>query len=398
MKAVVFRGVGDIRLEEVADPELEQETDAIVRMTSTAICGTDLHLVRGTWPGMQPGTVLGHEGVGVVEEVGAGVRNFRPGDRVVICSTICCGYCSYCRAGYQAQCDNANPNGPGTAFFGGPAEAGGFHGLQAERARIPFASVTMVKLPDEITDDQAITLSDVFPTGYFGADIARIKQGETVAVFGCGPVGQFAIASSILMNAGRVFAIDCVESRLEAAAEQGAEIIDFSAEDPVASLAQLTGGIGPDRVIDAVGVEAERMAGPAGEPDGEWRARYEAELEEIAPRRARGDRWQPGNAPTAALEWAVQAIAKAGTIAVIGAYPKAVRWFPIGEAMLKNLKVQMGTCNHRRYIPRLIELVRSGAVDPSRVLSQIQPMDSAIRAYEAYDERQPGWLKVELQP
>src|SRR6185312_8866164 len=198
MKAVVFHGVGDIRLDNVPEPRMLAENDAIVRLTASAICGTDLHLVRGTIPGMVPGTILGHEGVGIVEEVGLGVRNFNPGDRVVIPSTIGCGACSYCRAGYFAQCDQANPNGPaaGTAFFGGPKESGPFHGLQAEFARIPFANVGLVKLPGAVTDEQAILLSDIFPTGYFGADLAEIKAGDTVAVFGCGPVGQFAIASA----------------------------------------------------------------------------------------------------------------------------------------------------------------------------------------------------------
>ena len=213
MKAVVFHGIGDIRLDDVPEPKIEQPTDAIVSLTASAICGTDLHMVRGTFAGMVPGTILGHEGVGIVEAIGSDVRNLNVGDRVVIASTIACGYCSYCRAGYYAQCDNANPNGPsaGTAFFGGPKETGPFNGLQAEKARIPFANVGLVKLPDEVIDNQAILLSDIFPTGYFGADMADIKPGHTVAVFGCGPVGQFAIASAKLMDAGRILAVDTIQ-------------------------------------------------------------------------------------------------------------------------------------------------------------------------------------------
>ena len=184
MKAVAFYGVGDIRLVDLPDPHLQERTDAIIRITASAICGTDLHMVRGTMPGMEHGTVLGHEAVGIVEEVGPDVRNFKVGDRVVVPSTIACGSCSYCRAGYHAQCDHANPNGPqaGTAFFGGPKETGPFQGLQAERARIPFANVGLVKLPAEVSDDQAILLSDIFPTGYFGAELAEIRVGDTVAV------------------------------------------------------------------------------------------------------------------------------------------------------------------------------------------------------------------------
>jgi threonine dehydrogenase-like Zn-dependent dehydrogenase len=259
MKAVVFHGIGDIRLDDVPEPTIEQPGDAIVRITASAICGTDLHFVRGTMPGMQDGTILGHEGVGVIEQLGAEVRNFSPGDRVVIPSTIACGYCAYCRAGYYAQCDEANPNGKqaGTAFYGGPAITGPFQGLQAEKARIPFAAVNLIKLPDEVTDDQAILLSDIFPTGYFGAELAGIKPGHTVAVFGCGPVGQFAIASARLMSAGRIFAVDCIADRLDAARAQGAEAIDFDSDDPVETIQALTGGIGVDCAIDAVGVDAE---------------------------------------------------------------------------------------------------------------------------------------------
>ena len=198
MKALVFHGVGDLRVETVKDPSLEQPSDALIRLTTSAICGTDLHMVRGTLAGMVPGTVLGHEGVGVIEAVGDEVRSFRPGDRVVVCSTIACGNCVYCRAGYFSQCDRANPNGPesGTAFFGGPKSTGPFDGMQAEKVRVPFAHVGLVKVPEDVTDEQAILISDIFPTGYFAADLAEIGAGDTVAVFGCGPVGQFTIANS----------------------------------------------------------------------------------------------------------------------------------------------------------------------------------------------------------
>src|SRR4051812_16971711 len=181
MKAVVFHGVGDIRLDRVAEPRIKDDNDAIVRLTASAICGTDLHMIRGTFPGMKPGTILGHEGVGIVEALGPDVRNFNVGDRVVITSTIACGNCAYCRVGYYAQCDKANPNGPGTAFFGGPINAGGFDGMQAEKVRVPFAFVNMLKLPENVTDDQAILLSDIFPTAYFGAELAEVQPGNTVA-------------------------------------------------------------------------------------------------------------------------------------------------------------------------------------------------------------------------
>lgn len=379
MKAVVFHGVGDIRLDTVKDPALEAPTDAIIKITSSAICGTDLHMIRGTMPGMKPGTVLGHEAVGIVEEVGKQVRNLRPGDRVVIPSTIACGYCSYCRDGYQAQCDHANPNGPqaGTAFFGGPEATGPFNGLQAEYARTPFAASSLVRLPEEVDDDRAILLSDIFPTGYFGAELAEITQGDTVAVFGCGPVGQFAIMSARLMGADRIIAVDCYEDRLDMARAQGAEVIDFNQDDPVEAIKELTGGIGPDRVIDAVGVDAMKPSNGKKPADKVWK---------------------PGDGPSQVLEWMVKCVAKAGTISIIGVYPETSKEFPIGAAMNKNLTIKAGNCNHRRYVPHLVDLVRSGTVDPLTILTKVEPLLSAIDAYESFDKRASGWVKVKLDP
>lgn len=400
MKAVVFRGIGDIRLEDVEEPRIEKPTDAIVRLSASAICGTDLHMIRGTMPGMKPGTILGHEGVGYVEELGEDVRNFSVGDRVVICSTICCGTCSYCRAGYYSQCDEANPNGPGTAFFGGPELAGGFHGMQAEKVRVPLAHMTMVKVPEGVTDEQAILISDIFPTGYMAAEMAEITPGDTVAVFGCGPVGQFAIASAKLLGAGRIFAVDCHEDRLEMARMQGAEIINFDEEDPVETLKRFTGGIGVDRAIDAVGVDAMHAHhGPAAKKAKAEKKEFQRELKEVAPEQnPKGDNWVPGDAPSQALIWAVQGLCKAGTLSIIGVYPQTARTFPIGEAMNKNLTLKMGNCDHRKYVPRLLELVRAGTVDPTAILSHVEPMTNALDAYRNFDARRPGWVKVELEP
>jgi threonine dehydrogenase-like Zn-dependent dehydrogenase len=392
MKAVVFHAVGDIRLDEVPDPEIQEPTDAIVRLTSSAICGTDLHMVRGTLSGMKEGTILGHEGVGIVEEVGAQVRNLDPGDRVVVGSTVGCGYCSYCRAGYYAQCDNANPNGPqaGTAFFGGPEATGPIDGMQAEYARVPYASVTCVKLPENVTDEQAIMISDIFPTGYFGADIAGVSDGDTVTVLGCGPVGQFAIVSAFMMGAGRVFAVDNQPDRLQMARAQGAEVVNFEEEDPVGTVQELTGGIGTDRVIEAVGVDAEA---PGGERD-------EQETSQVAPEQnpQEGGLWAPGGAPSQSAVWATQAVCKAGTIGVIGVFPPQAMTFPIGALQQRNLTAKGGNCNHRRYIPRLVGLVASGAFDPTEVLTQREPVTGAIEAYETFDRRRPGWIKTELLP
>src|SRR2546421_2455054 len=402
MKAVVFHGIGDIRLDNVREPELEKPTDAIVRLTSSAICGTDLHMIRGTMAGMKPGTILGHEGVGIVEEVGTAVRNLKQGDRVVIPSTIACGNCSYCRCGYYAQCDKANPNGPeaGTAFFGGPETSGPFDGLQAEFARIPYANVGLVKLPSDIDDDQAILLSDIFPTGFMAAELAEIRPGNTVAVFGCGPVGQFAIASAKLLNAGRIFAIDAIASRLEMAREQGAEVINFNEEDPVEVLKSFTGGIGVDRAIDAVGVDANAPpAGPGATKAKLKKPMYKAEQKKVAPKtNEKGDNWHPGDAPSQVLSWAVEATAKAGTLSIIGVYPETAQTFPIGQAMEKNLTLKMGNCNHRKYIAKLVDLVRTGAIDPQEILTQVEPLTNVIDAYRQFDLRQPGWIKVKLEP
>jgi threonine dehydrogenase-like Zn-dependent dehydrogenase len=401
MRAVVWRGVGDIAVEDVPEPKIKDPTDAVVRLTASAICGTDLHFIRGTLSGMKKGRILGHEGVGIVEELGDNVRNFNVGDRVVICSTIACGYCSYCRAGYYAQCDHASPSGE-TAFYGSPDESGGYDGLQAEKARIPFANVGMVKLPEAISDDQAILLSDIFPTGWMAADLAEIKDGNTVVVFGCGPVGQFTIAAAKLQGAGRVFAVDQVASRLEMARAQGAEVIDFSREDPVEALRALTGGIGPDRAIDAVGMDADRPhGGPAAKKlkkEGED-TRLDEEVKEAVPKaKPKGDNWHPGDAPSLVMQWAVEALAKAGTLSIIGVYGDSSRRFPIGAAMNKNLTVKMGNCNHRKYVPKLIDLVLARAIDPARILTQKQPLSEAVNAYLAFDTRQDQWIKVELQP
>jgi threonine dehydrogenase-like Zn-dependent dehydrogenase len=351
---------------------------------------------------MKPGTILGHEAVGIVEQVGSNVRNLQPGDRVVIPSTIACGYCSYCRAGYYSQCDNANPNGrlAGTAFFGGPISSGSFDGLQAEKARIPFANVGPFKLPPSITDDQALMLSDIFPTGYFGAEIAEIDTGDTVAVFGCGPVGQFAIASAKLHGAGRIIAVDNAPDRLDMARSQGAETINFDVDDPVQVILDLTGGIGVDRIIDAVGIDANRpQSGAAFQKSEQLRGQYEMELKQIAPEaRSSGERWTAGNAPSQALRWAIESIDKAGTLAVIGVYPRTAQTFPIGQAMGKNLTINMGNCNHRKYLPYLVDLVESGAVDPTKILTHVKPLSKVLQAYSAFDQHKSGWMKVEIVP
>ncbi|NAS20389.1 alcohol dehydrogenase catalytic domain-containing protein [Herbidospora sp. NEAU-GS84] len=379
MKAVVWHDTGKISLDQVPDPKIQDPEDAVVRITTSAICGTDLHMVRGTMPGMRPGTILGHEAVGVVEEAGPKVRNFNAGDRVLVCSTISCGRCVYCRAGYHAQCDVANPNGPaaGTAFFGGPEATGPFDGLQAEYARIPYAHTGLVAIPPGVSDEQAITVSDIFPTAWFGARLAEVGPGDVVVVLGAGPVGQLAALSARMQGAGRVIIVDGNADRLETARLQNAETVDFNAEDPVEAVKDLTGGVGADRVIDAVGVDAEPPARDRERPG--------------------HDLWEPGEAPDQALRWAVEMADKAGTIGIVGVYPPGFGSFPLGTAMNRNLTVKMGNCHHRRYAPGLLSRIAAGSADPTTILTQQETMPGVLEAYQAFDRREPGWTKVAIE-
>jgi threonine dehydrogenase-like Zn-dependent dehydrogenase len=397
MKAVVFHDIGDVRLENVPEPKIQDQNDAIVRITSSAICGTDLHFIRGTMAGMKKGRIIGHEAVGIVEEVGSAVRNFRKGDRVIVPSTLGCGSCNYCRAGFFSQCDRINAAGKlgGTVFFGGPETNGGLDGLQAEFARVPYAATNLVKLPEEITDDQAIMMSDILPTAYQAAEMAGIHPGDAVAIYGCGPVGMLAIACALHMGAGRVFAIDQVESRLEHARSHGAEAINFSREHPVTTLLELTDGSGPDRVIDAVGIDATTANAARKET-----REFSGEMKTVAPdaNEAKEKGWWVGGAPTQAIEWAVTSVAKAGTLSIIGVYPPQLKSFPIGEVMNKNLTLRTGNCNHRKYLPRLVDLVRSGVMHPEQFFTKRVPVSSAIEAYRHFDQHEHGWLKVKLEP
>jgi threonine dehydrogenase-like Zn-dependent dehydrogenase len=401
MKAVVWHDVGNISVDEVPMPTIQDRADAIVRITTSAICGTDLHMIRGTVPGMVPGTILGHEAVGVIEELGPQVRDFNVGDRVVIPSTIGCGSCVYCRAGYYAQCDNANPHGPsaGTAYYGGPVSTGPFDGLQAEFARVPFAHTNLVPIPPGVSDEQAVMVSDIFPTAWFGARLAEVTSGDVVAVFGAGPVGQLAALSARMQGAGRVLIVDGNADRLETARLQNAETINFNAEHPVQVIRELTGGIGADRVIDAVGIDAQMPKdGPAAADNHDLIERFAAEQDAAAPRIAPVDgSWEPGDAPSLSLRWATQAVAKAGTVGIVGVYPPQHEAFPIGTAMNANLTLKMGNCNHRKYIPGLLSKIAAGQADPTSVWMQQETMPTALAAYQAFDRRGPGWTKVTLE-
>ena len=401
MKAVVFHAIGDIRVDEVPEPVIEQPTDAVVRLTASAICGTDLHFVRGTFSGMSKGQILGHEGVGVVEQVGPEVRNIRVGQRVIIPSTVGCGTCRYCREGGFAQCDVANPQGKraGTVFYGGPDAAGGIKGLQADKARCLWADANLVPIPDEIGDDQAILMSDILPTGWFGADLAKVEEGETVLVFGAGPVGLMAIASAFVMGAGRVIAVDRLPDRLDMARKLGAETVNFDEVEVAKTVVEMTGGDGADKVIEAVGVDAQHAQHGPDAPGLFGKAKEAVEQRLIEPMaNTRGKHFIAGDNPSQSLDWSVECVRKSGTVSIIGVFPPTDREFPIGVALNKNLTLRMGNANHRRYYDVLIDHVRSGRLDPVTILSNVEPMTGAIEAYEAFDQRQPGWIKVELEP
>jgi threonine dehydrogenase-like Zn-dependent dehydrogenase len=316
----------------------------------------------------------------------------------VVCSTVACGTCSYCRAGYFSQCDNANPNGPaaGTSFFGGPEPTGPVNGLQSELARIPYAATTLVKVPDTVTDDQAIMVSDVLPTGWFGARLAEVAEGDTVAVFGAGVVGQCAIASAKRQGATRVLVVDGIEDRLATARRQNAEPINFNVEDPIEVIKDLTGGIGVDRVIDAVGVDSQRpKSGPAAENLPVDEETFEAERKAAAPQgNTSSGQWLAGDAPSLVGRWAAQAVAKAGSIGVIGVYPPTFSAFPLGEAMNRNLTVKAGNCPHRAFIPKLLAMVGGGGLDPTTFITQHSEPLSMVDAYEQFDSRNEGWMKT----
>ena len=317
----------------------------------------------------------------------------------MINSTMSCGACRYCRDGHTAQCDVANPNGPhaGTSFFGGPEATGPINGLQAEYARIPWAQNTMTKLPDSVTDDQAILLSDIFPTAWFGAQLAGVSRGDIVVVLGAGIVGQFSVVSAFKQGAGRVIVVDGVADRLAQARTLGAEIIDFNDVDPVSAVMELTNDIGADCVIDAVGVDAERPArGPAA-PDDDAAAEFDEEVAQVAPDIApQGDLWRPGDAPSQASRWVVAMVAKDGRIGIIGVYSPQAEVYPIGQAMNKNLTVRMGNCDHHSVTPPLIDMVAAGVFDPTALITAHESLAGVIDAYEAFDRREPGWIKVAL--
>lgn len=401
MKALIFKGIGEISLEEVKDPKIIDEKDAIVKIKISAICGTDLHMIRGTMPGVKKGTILGHEAVGIIEKIGKDVKKFKVGDRVIIPSTIGCGTCKYCKKENYSQCDNANPNGPesGTVFFGSPKKAGGVNGMQAEKVRIPYADANLINIPDDISFENVILLSDILPTAYMAVENAQVQPEDNVAVFGCGPVGQLVILCLKNLGVKNIFAIDNIPSRLKMAQEQSAIIINFDEIDPVKKLKELTSGNGPNKIIDAVGIDANHPKGSILDLlfNRTLKKQFRKELKEVAPKtNPSNGNWIPGNAPSQVLQWAADSIAKKGIISLIGVYPEKLRFFPIGKIFGKNITITMGNCNHHKYIPMLIEWIKNGKFDHNKFITHKLMLDEIVEAYKKFDKREDNWIKVIL--
>ena len=392
MRANVWSGRNTVQVENVPDPKILNDRDAIVKITSTAICGSDLHLYDGYIPTMKRGDILGHEFMGEVVETGKGVGNLQVGDRVVVPFPIACGDCWSCRHELYSVCENSNPNAgiaekmfghPTAGIFGYSHITGGYAGGQAEYARVPYADVGPIKIEDDLPDEQVLFLSDIFPTGYFGAELCDIEGGEVIAVFGAGPVGQFAIASALLLGAERVIAIDQYDYRLQMARNKAGatDSIDFSENpDIVEQLKDMTGGRGPDAVIDAVGMEAVHGHGALHAVD---RVKQST--------RSESDRGH-------ALRDAILACRPGGIVSVIGVYGGLLDKFPAGAFMNKGLQLRAGQCHVQKYTRPLYERIRDGQIDPSFVVTHRLALDHASDAFETFKHKQDECVKVVLTP
>ena len=387
MKATCWRGRKKVRVENVPDPEILNANDAIVRITSTAICGSDLHLYNGFVPSMRSGDILGHEFMGEVVEVGKSVNNLKVGDRVVVPFPIACGNCTQCLNGMYSLCENSNPNAwmaeklwghSPCGIFGYSHLLGGYPGGQAEYARVPFADVGPLKVPDELSDEQVLMLADIFPTGYMGAEMCDIKPGDVIAVWGAGPVGQFAIASAYMLGAERVIAIDRFPYRLNMARERsGADTLNYSEVNVLDALKEMTGGRGPDACIDAVGMEAHGH-GPVYAYD---RAKQAVKMETDRP---------------IALREAIMACRNGGTVSVMGVYGGFIDKFPMGSVMNRSLTIRAGQCHVQRYLQPLLDRIRKGDIDPSFVITHRMKLDDAAEGYDTFLKKQDECMKVVL--
>jgi threonine dehydrogenase-like Zn-dependent dehydrogenase len=390
MRANCWMGRNRVEVQDVPDPKILNRRDAIVRITSSAICGSDLHLYDGYVPTMERGDILGHEFMGEVVEVGPGVDNLQLGDRVVVPFPIACGACLQCEAGMYSACENSNPNagmaekmwGHATAgIYGYSHLTGGFAGGQAQYARVPFADVGPLKIESDLPDEKVLFLSDIFPTGWMGAELCEIKPGDVIAVWGAGPVGQFAIASAYLMGAERVIAIDQYEYRLRMAREKaGAETINFQETSVIETLKEMTAGRGPDACIDAVGMEAKHRVKPLNAYD---RVKQAFRLETDRPH---------------ALGEAGLACRSGGIVSVIGVYGGFVDKFPAGSWMNRSITMKTGQCHVQRYMRPLLAQVERGNIDPSFVVTHRMRLDDTPKGYETFKHKRDDCVKVVLKP
>ncbi|MER9222245.1 glutathione-dependent formaldehyde dehydrogenase [Mesorhizobium sp. M0644] len=391
MRALTWHGKHDIRCESVPDPKIETPTDAIIKVTACAICGSDLHIYNGIIPDMESGDILGHENMGEVVEVGTEVSKLKVGDRVVVPFTIACGECFFCKRGFYSGCERSNPSkrrkkaekmwGHSPAgLFGYSHLLGGFPGGQAEYLRVPFADVGPLKVPSDLTDEQVLFLSDIFPTGYMVAEFCNIQRGDTVAIWGCGPVGQMAIRSAFLLGAGRVIAIDTVTERLEAARSAGALAIDFLDEDVYDRIQELTKGRGADACIDAVGTEP--LANSS----------FYAMVDRVKVATFMGtDRPH-------VLRQAIHCARNFGTVSVVGVYGGFLDKIPLGSALNRGLTLRMAQTPVQHYLPKLLELIENGEIDPSFVITHRASLEQGPDLYQTFNDKNDGCIKVVLKP
>jgi threonine dehydrogenase-like Zn-dependent dehydrogenase len=389
MKAVTWHGKEDVRVDTVPDPSIINPRDAIVKVTATAICGSDLHLYAGRIPTMMEGDILGHEFMGEVVAVGSHVENLKVGDRVVVPFTISCGGCFFCKRDLWSLCDNSNPNASmleklygqsGSGLFGYSHLYGGYSGGQAEYVRVPFADVGPLKVPEGLSDEQVLFLSDIFPTGYMAAENCDIKPGDTVAVWGCGPVGQFAIWSALKLGAGKVIAIDRFPERLRLAREHvGAETLNYEEVDVFESLKEKTGGRGPDACIDAVGTDAH------GASLDHW---YDIVKEKLMLETDRGH----------VLRQAIHSCRKGGVVSIPGVYGGFLDKVPIGAAFGKALQFRMGQTHVHRYLPKLLDYILENEIDPTYLITHRMPLEKAPEMYHIFQEKEDECVKVVLKP
>jgi threonine dehydrogenase-like Zn-dependent dehydrogenase len=381
-------GKQKVQVEQVPDPQILNSRDAIVRVTSTAICGSDLHLYNGFVPSMEKGDILGHEFMGEVVELGRGVGNLKVGDRVVVPFPIACGNCAACQAGATSLCENSNPNAwmaeklwghSPCGIFGYSHMLGGFAGGQAEYVRVPFADIGPLKVPAGLADEQVLFLSDILPTGYMGAEMCGIKPGDVIAVWGCGPVGQFAIKSAFLQGAERVIAIDRFPYRLRMASQQGAETLNYEETSILEALNEMTGGRGPDACIDAVGLEAH------GHP-----AMYAYD-------RAKQAMMLETDRPLALRE-AIMACRNGGTISVIGVYGGFIDKFPMGAVVNRSLTIKSGQCHVHRYMRPLLERIQRGELDPTFIITHRMKLSDAPKGFDIFVNKEDECVKVVLTP